>query len=91
MWEIAEAAEGAEISIVLQPADQRVGVGQVQDEGADVGSPEGLERVALPARGPVLLQADQQGRVVQAGEDRRQLAKVVLRDAPACARVAVGH
>ena len=73
----AEATEGAETRFVLQPANQRVGVGQIQDKGGDVGSPEGLERVSLPASQPVLLKAGQQGRVVQAGENGGKLAKVV--------------
>ena len=37
---VLEAADGAEVVIVLQAADQRVGMRQVQEERAEVGSPE---------------------------------------------------
>ena len=73
-----EAAEMAEGGFIFQTADQGVGVGQVQDEGGDVGSPEGLEGVAVPARGPVLLQTRQERIVAQAGENCGQLAEIVL-------------
>ena len=55
-----EPAEGAELGVVLQPSDERVGVRQVQDEGGDVGPPEGLERIALASYGSVLLQTEQE-------------------------------
>ena len=54
-------------------------MGQVKDEGGDIGSPEGFEGIAWASCGAVVLEAGQQGRVVQAGESRRQLAKAVLR------------
>ena len=74
----AESAEKAEAVVVLQSSDQGVGVGQVQNEGADVGAPEGLERVSLPAGGPVLLKPRQERRVVQADEDLLKQAQEVL-------------
>ena len=74
-----EPAEGAELGVVLQPSDERVGVRQVQDEGGDVGPPEGLERIALASYGSVLLQTGQERIVAQAGENRRQLAEGILR------------
>ena len=54
-------------------------MGQVQDEGGDVGSPEGLKGIAWASCGAVLLEAGQQGRVVQARENGGKLAEVVLR------------
>ena len=55
-----EPAEGSELGVVLQSSDERVGVRQVQDEGGDVGPPEGLERIALASYGSVLLQTGQE-------------------------------
>ena len=43
MGEITEAAEPAEIGVVFEAAYQRVGVGQIQDEGPDIGPPESPE------------------------------------------------
>ena len=74
----AEAAERAETRFVLQPANQGVGMGQIQDEGTDVGTPEGLKRVPMPSNGPVLLQSGQERIVMQAGENCGQLAEIVL-------------
>ena len=74
-----EPAEGAELGDVLQPSDECVSVRQVQDEGGDVGPPEGLERIALASYGSVLLQTGQERIVAQAGENRRHLAERILR------------
>ena len=67
-------------------------MGQIQDEGADIGSPEGLERIPLPSGGAVLLEAGQKGGIVQTGENCRQLAMTgILRNLTAGVTVKVGH
>ena len=74
-----EAAEISEVGFIFQATNQGVGVGQVQDEGGDVGSPEGLEGIAGASGGAVVLETGQQSRIAQTGENGGKLAEVVLR------------
>ena len=73
-----EPAEGPEFQVVGKAADQGVGVGEIEDEGGDVGPPEGQEGIALAAGGAVLLEAVEEGRVVEDVEDGGELAKDAL-------------
>ena len=54
-------------------------MGQVQDEGGDVGLSKSFEGIAWASCGAVVLETSQQGRVDQVGEHGGKLAKVVLR------------
>ena len=75
VWErAAEAAQQPERRVVLKTAYERVRVGQVQDEAAEVGTPEGREAVAFgSARSAVLLKAGDNSGGVDAVKDFREL------------------
>ena len=74
-----EAAEIAEVGFIFQATNESIGMGQVQNEGGDISSPEGLERIARASGGAVVLEAGQQGRVDQAGEHGGKFAQGILR------------
>ena len=73
-----ESTYMSERRFVLQSANQGVGMWQVQDEGGDIGVPEGFERVSRASVYPVLPEALEQGGVVQQGEYRCQFAQGIL-------------